>query len=59
MATRITMLELVSIVGDLGGSENEVVATVAHLVNSGLFELCGNFRGRRIVLEPSASPSAL
>jgi hypothetical protein len=55
MATKTTMLELVVTVGRFAGSEAEVIATVTHMVNSGLVELCGNFRGQRIVLEPTAA----
>ena len=58
MATKVTMLELVSTVGDFARSEAEVIATVAHMVNSGLVELCGNFRGARIVCEPVAARQA-
>jgi hypothetical protein len=54
MATKVTMLELVSTVGDFARTEAEVIATVAHMINSGLVELCGNFRGARIVFEPVA-----
>lgn len=50
MVPRITMLELVDTVGRYARTEAEVIATVAHLVNSGKVELCGNFRGARIVL---------
>jgi hypothetical protein len=47
MKTKVTMLELVTTVGEFARSEAEVIATVAHMVNSGLVELCGNFRGAR------------
>ncbi len=41
----ITLLELVSAVADSADSDAEVVATVAHLLNSGRVTLVGNFRG--------------
>ena len=58
MAPQVTMLELVAAVGDFARSEAEVIATVAHMVNSGLVELCGNFRGARIVFESDAALQA-
>jgi hypothetical protein len=45
MAIRITMLELVDTVAEFANSDAEVVATVVHMVNSGIVELSGNFRG--------------
>lgn len=58
MTPKVTMLELVSTVGEFARSEAEVIATVAHMVNSGLVELCGNFRGARIVFDPAAGLQA-
>ena len=49
MAPKITMLELIELVSEITESENEVVATVVHMVNSGMVELCGNFRGAKLV----------
>jgi hypothetical protein len=51
MALRLTLLDLVTAVTDSAASEAEVVATVVHLVNSGIVQLCGNFRGARFDLE--------
>jgi hypothetical protein len=45
------MLDLVKAVSENATTEAEVVATVVHLVNSGLVRLCGNFRGARFDLE--------
>lgn len=42
-----TMLELVNGLTRQGRSEDEVVATVMFLVNSGAVRLCGNFKGYR------------
>ena len=51
MALQTTMLDLVKAVSENATTEAEVVATVVHLVNSGLVRLCGNFRGARFDLE--------
>ncbi len=45
-----TLLDLVIAVWASAGSEAEVVATVARLVNSGEVTLCGNFHGARFDL---------
>ncbi len=50
MSGEFTMLDLVRAVSECADSEAEVVATIAHLVNSGRVRLCGNFRGARIDL---------
>ena len=51
MALRITLLDLVQAVSDSASNEREVIATVVHLVNSGMVQLCGNFRGARFDLD--------
>ena len=48
--TRTTLLDLVTAISSVTDSETEVIATVAHLVNSGRVTLCGNFRGARFDL---------
>jgi hypothetical protein len=53
-----TLLELVTAVSDAAESEEEVIATVVHLVNSGAVRLCGSFRGARFDLSPTTSPSS-
>jgi hypothetical protein len=52
MALQLTMLDLVKAVSDSAATEAEVVATVTHLVNSGIVQLCGNFRGARFDIDP-------
>src|SRR5262245_7998196 len=47
MQAQTTLLDLVTAVSDVTDSEDEVVATVVHLVNSGAVRLCGTFRGAR------------
>jgi hypothetical protein len=51
MAIQITLLDLVQAVSESAATEAEVVATVVHLVNSGIVQLCGNFRGARFDLD--------
>jgi hypothetical protein len=46
--TQSTLLDLVYRVSMFAKTEAEVVATVAHLVNSGRVQLCGNFAGAKI-----------
>jgi hypothetical protein len=45
MARDITMLDLVNAVADHSRNDEEVVATVVYLVNSGAVRLCGSFAG--------------
>ena len=49
--TQSTLLDLVYSVSVFAKTEAEVVATVAHLVNSGRVQLCGNFAGAKISFE--------
>jgi hypothetical protein len=50
MRTETTLLDLVTAVSQSARSENEVIATVVHMVNSGMVRLCGNFAGARFDL---------
>jgi len=60
MTARTTLLELVTAVSDEAENEDEVIATVVHLVNSGAVRLCGNFRGARFDLaSPDLTPTFL
>jgi hypothetical protein len=58
MALQLTMLELVKAVSQSAATDTEVVATVVHLVNSGLVQLCGNFRGARFDLDTAGISAA-
>ena len=49
--TQSTLLDLVYSVSVFAKTDAEVVATVAHLVNSGRVQLCGNFAGAKISFE--------
>jgi len=40
----MTLLELVEAVSEVAETENEVLATVAYMLNSGRVRLAGNFR---------------
>jgi hypothetical protein len=51
MARHTTLLDLVKAVSLYASTDAEVVATVVHMVNSGMVQLCGNFRGARFDLE--------
>ena len=50
-----TLLDLVRTVSAFATSDEELVATVASLINSGQVLLCGTFAGARIELFASAS----
>lgn len=50
MPPRVTMQELVAAVAENAESEAEVVATVVHMVNTGLVRLDGKLRGTRFDL---------
>lgn len=49
-----TLLDLVQAVSEFATTDDEIVATVTYLVNSGRVRLCGNFAGARIDLKPRA-----
>jgi hypothetical protein len=44
----LTLLDLVAAVADSSNSEEEVVAAVHHLIESGRVTLVGNFRSRDV-----------
>ena len=50
MERKITLLELVTAVAEEAASDAEIIATVVHMVNSGIVQLCGSFRGARFDL---------
>ena len=51
---RSTMLELVLTVQDLASSDDEVVAIIAHMLNTGRVVLSGTFAGQRLAAELAA-----
>jgi hypothetical protein len=48
MDRTVTLRELIAAVAEFAHSENEVVATVVHLVNSGRVRLRGHLSGAHI-----------
>jgi len=47
----ITLLELVAAIADCTDSEDEVIAAVAHLINTRQVLLVGNFRGSDVEVD--------
>ena len=45
-----TLLNLVWTINEVTDDDREVVATVAHLVNSGQMQLLGIFKGTRLII---------
>ena len=58
MALTVTLRELVTAVSDCAQSENEVVATVVHMINSGQVRLRGDWDGARIDFPTAPAPTA-
>ena len=58
MKAQTTLLELLSVVNEMAKTEDEAIATIVHLVNSGTVRLGGTFRGARIDLEPRKPAAA-
>jgi hypothetical protein len=48
-----TLLELIQLISESTRTDDEVVATVAYLINSGRVRLCGTFAGAKVALRPS------
>jgi hypothetical protein len=55
----LTLLDLVQTLNEFAQTDDEVVAAVTHLVNSGQVRLGGNFTGARINLSTPAPPGAV
>ncbi len=47
---QFTLLELVRVISEVTEDEEEIVATVLHMLRSGSVRLCGNFRDESIDL---------
>jgi len=45
---KTTLLDLVQTVSQFAKSDTETVMVVAHMINSGRVQLCGNFAGAKI-----------
>ena len=46
--TKLTLLELIEAVSEVSETEQEVIATVSYMLNSGRVRLSGNFRDEPI-----------
>jgi len=58
---RVTLRELVTTIGEFARNDEEVVATIAHLVNSGRVRLGGGLSGAKVGLvdrKPAARAAA-
>ena len=53
-----TLLDLVQVVNEFARNDDEVVATVTYLINSGRVRLCGTFAGAKIAVR-SPLPSSV
>jgi hypothetical protein len=47
-ASHMTLLDLIQTVSEVAANEQELMATVADLINSGQVRLCGDAAGARI-----------
>jgi hypothetical protein len=56
MPIRVTLLDLVSIMSEFTTTEAETIAAVVHMVESGIVELNGTFRG--VKFSPDRSRAA-
>jgi hypothetical protein len=57
MSVQLTLLDLVDAVSAHASTDDEVVATIVYLVNSGRVRLGGSFRGALIDLGNEAAPA--
>ncbi len=56
MAVTVTLRELVTAVSDCAQSENEVIATVVHMINSGQVRLRGDYSGAQVDFASRRAP---
>lgn len=54
-----TLLDLVRRVNEVTDDDNEAVATIVHMINSGRVRLCGTFAGAKIQLSSTVSPTQM
>lgn len=57
MERTVTLREVIAAVAEFANTENEILATVAHLVNSGRVRLQGDLAGAHIDLVSSRIPA--
>lgn len=48
---RYTLLDVVRVVGQFAHSDEELMAAVTYLVNSGKIKLCGDFAGSKFEMD--------
>jgi hypothetical protein len=54
----LTLFDLIEAVSEVATNDGEILATVAHLINSGQVRLCGDATGARIDLTAAADAAA-
>lgn len=54
----LTLLDVIEAVSEVAASEQEVLATVVDLINSGQVRLCGDFAGAIIDLSAATDDAA-
>jgi hypothetical protein len=54
----LTLLDLIQAVSEVAANDQEILATVAHLINSGQVRLCGDAAGATIDLLAIADVAA-
>lgn len=54
----LTLLDLIQAVSEVAANDQEILATVAHLINSGQVRLCGDTAGATIDLLAIADVAA-
>ena len=57
-ARNLTLLDLIQAVGEIAANDQEIMATVAHLINSGQVQLGGDAAGATIDLLATADAAA-
>ncbi len=56
---KTTLLDLIRTISEYATNDEEIVATVVYLINSGKVQLCGTFAGAKIDLRACVAPRAL
>jgi hypothetical protein len=57
-SSRLTLLDLIQAVSEVAVSDQEIMAAVADLINSGRVRLCGEAAGATIDLSAAADAAA-
>jgi len=59
MTRTVTLLDLVSAVSEFARTDEEVTATIVHMVNSGKVRLGGTLKGARFSLDERGTSSGV